>query len=109
MDGFWRSHVRWIFDRENAGTDLTRVRELARYPELRFLDRFEHLVPGATAAATFALGAVLARVGPGLGTSGPELVVWEFVIPTVVPYHSTFAVNSLAHRYGRRRFDPPRR
>lgn len=107
MDGFWYSHVRWIFDRENAGTDLARVRDLARYPELRFLDRFEHLVPGLTAGAMLALGVVLAHVSPGLGTSGPQLVVWGFVIPTVVLYHSTFSVNSLAHRFGRRRFDTP--
>ena len=107
LDGFWYSHVLWIFDAENVGTDLTRVKDLARYPELRFLDRFEHLVPGATAAAMLALGAVLASLSPGLGTSGAQLVVWGFVIPTVVLYHSTFAVNSLAHRYGRRRFDTP--
>ena len=47
------------------------------------------------------------HVAPGLGHVGAQLVVWGFVIPTVVLYHSTFAVNSLAHRFGRRRFDTP--
>jgi stearoyl-CoA desaturase (delta-9 desaturase) len=107
VSGFWYSHVLWIFDPENNDTDPSRVGDLARYPELRLLDRFEHAVPGAVAVAMLALGAVLAHVQPALGTSGPQLVVWGFVIPTVVLYHATFSVNSLAHRFGRRRFDTP--
>ena len=105
VDGFWYSHVRWIFDPKNAETDLSRVRDLARFPELRFLDRFHHLVPLASLVATFVLGMVLGHVDPGLHTSGPQMAIWGFVIPTVVLYHSTFAVNSLAHRFGKRRFE----
>lgn len=107
VDGFWYSHVLWIFDPDNAATDVTRVQDLARFPELRLLDRFEHVVPMVTALASFALGAVLSHVAPGLGTSGLQMVMWGFVIPTIALYHSTFAVNSLAHRFGRRRFDTP--
>ncbi len=105
VDGFWYSHVRWIFDPANRETDLTRVRDLSRFPELRFLDRFHHFVPLATLVATFVLGSVLGHAAPGLGTSGPQMAIWGFVVPTVVLYHTTFSVNSLAHRFGRRRFD----
>jgi stearoyl-CoA desaturase (delta-9 desaturase) len=107
VDGFWYSHVLWIFDPANAETDLARVQDLARFPELRLLDRFEYVVPAAFALASFGLGALLGHVAPDLRTSGPQMVVWGFVVPTIVLYHSTFAVNSLAHRFGRRRFETP--
>jgi stearoyl-CoA desaturase (delta-9 desaturase) len=107
VDGFWHSHVLWIFDPDNASTELERVGDLARFPELRFLDRFEYVVPAAMAAASFLLGLLLSHVAPSLGTSGMQMVVWGFVVPTIALYHSTFAVNSLAHRFGRRRFETP--
>lgn len=104
VDGFWYSHVLWIFDPGNAATDLKRVPDLARFPELRLLDRFEYVVPTLTAAAAFGLGVLLGQVATGLGTNGPQMLTWGFVIPTIALYHSTFAVNSLAHRFGRRRY-----
>ena len=42
---------------------------------------------------------------PELGTSGFQVVVWGFLISTVVLYHLTFAVNSVAHRLGSRRYE----
>ena len=33
------------------------------------------------------------------------MLVWGFVISTVLLYHGTYTINSLAHRYGTRRFD----
>jgi len=100
VDGFWWSHVGWLLARENYRTRLEEVPDLARYPELRFLDRFDALVPLVSMAACHALGAVLARVAPELGTSGPQMLVWGFVVSTVALYHGTFAINSIAHRFG---------
>jgi stearoyl-CoA desaturase (delta-9 desaturase) len=107
VDGFWYSHVLWIFDPVNAATDMRHVGDLARYPELRLLDRFEHVVPVTAGAGCFALGSLLAHLSPGLHTSGMQMTLWGFVLPTVLLYHSTFAVNSIAHRFGRRRFATP--
>jgi stearoyl-CoA desaturase (delta-9 desaturase) len=39
-----------------------------------------------------------------LGVSGAQLLVWGFCISTVVLYHATFTINSLAHRFGARRY-----
>ena len=100
VDGFWWSHVGWLLARENYRTRLEEVPDLARFPELRFLDRFDALVPLASLLGFYGLGAWLARVAPGLGTSGPQLLVWGFVLSTVVLYHCTFAINSIAHRFG---------
>jgi stearoyl-CoA desaturase (delta-9 desaturase) len=107
VDGFWYSHVLWIFDPDHEATDLDRVRDLARFRELRFLDRYEHAAPGALLVAMLGLGALLGHFVPALHTSALQLAVWGFVVPTVALYHWTFSVNSLAHRFGRRRFETP--
>lgn len=105
VDGFWYSHVLWIFDPQNAPTDLKRAGDLARFPELRFLDRYEYVAPAGWAVGCFGLGELLSRLAPGLGTSGWQMLTWGFVVPTIALYHSTFSVNSLAHRFGRRRYE----
>jgi stearoyl-CoA desaturase (Delta-9 desaturase) len=92
LRGFWWSHVGWILARDYAATRIDLVKDLARYPELRWLNRF-HVVP------VLGLGALMLLVGglPGL--------YWGWVVMTVLLWHGTFTVNSLAHVWGRRRFD----
>ena len=91
--------------RHNFATRLDRVNDFARYPELRFLDRFDILMPFLLAITLFGYGEWLAHVFPESGTNGWQMVVWGFVISTVVLYHITFTINSLAHTFGKRRFD----
>jgi stearoyl-CoA desaturase (Delta-9 desaturase) len=102
--GFLWSHLGWFLTRENFRTRLERVPDLARYPELRFLDRYDALVPLLLAVLLFVAGEWLAWAAPGLGTDGWQLLVWGFAISTVALYHVTFTINSLAHRFGRRRY-----
>jgi stearoyl-CoA desaturase (delta-9 desaturase) len=102
--GFLWAHLGWFLARENFPTRSDLVRDLARYPELRFLDRYDTLVPGLLAATLYGAGEWLARAHPALATDGPTLLVWGFFISTVALYHATFTVNSLAHAFGRRRY-----
>lgn len=105
VHGFLWSHAGWFLTRRGFRTDWSRIPDLARYPELRWLDRFDTLVPIALAAGLYAVGAWLAAAAPQLRTSGPQLLVWGFFVSTVVLFHATVTINSLAHRYGSRRFD----
>lgn len=107
IDSFWYSHVLWIFQPENAETRTDLVPDLAAFPELRLIDRFEHLVPTLFALGMFTLGVIAGHLDPALHTSGPQLLEWGFFVPTIALYHSTFAVNSFAHRFGKRRFATP--
>ncbi|MEL6430180.1 MAG: fatty acid desaturase, partial [Planctomycetota bacterium] len=102
--GFIWSHIGWILDRTNFRSRIERVKDFARFPELRFLDRFDILVPTLLGVGVFLFGVALERWAPGLGTNGWQMLVWGFVVSTIALYHGTFTVNSLAHVFGRRRF-----
>jgi stearoyl-CoA desaturase (delta-9 desaturase) len=89
--GFVYSHLGWIFSRKNDAADLVKVADFARYPELMWLHKHE-LVPPAVLALLSVLIA---------GWSG---LVVGFFWSTVLVYHATFCINSLAHVRGRRRY-----
>jgi stearoyl-CoA desaturase (delta-9 desaturase) len=89
--GFIYSHVGWIFAREHDTADLTKVADLTRYPELMLLHRFE-------LAPAILLGALCFLLA---GWSG---LVVGFMWSTVLVYHGTFCINSLAHVLGSKRY-----
>lgn len=103
--GFLRSHMGWFMTRSGFRTDWSKIPDLAKYPELRLLDRFDLLVPVALAVGLFFWGRWLGAAHPELGTDGPQLLVWGFFISTIVLFHVTVTINSLAHRFGSRRFE----
>ena len=103
--GFFWSHMGWFLTERGFRTDRERIPDLDKFPELRWLDRFDILLPIALAAALYALGAWLQDAQPQLGTSGPQLLVWGFFVSTIVLFHVTVTINSLAHQWGWRRFD----
>ncbi|HSN32681.1 MAG TPA: acyl-CoA desaturase [Ideonella sp.] len=102
--GFAWSHMGWFMARQNFAPRDGLVRSLARYPELRFLDRWDALVPLLLAALLWGVGTLAASFAPALGTDGAQMVVWGFCVSTVALYHATFSINSLAHRFGSRRY-----
>lgn len=102
--GFLWSHMGWFLARASFPTKTHLVPDLMRFPELKFLDRFDVLVPALLAAALYAAGAWLEGAVPSSGVTPAQLVVWGFSISTVFVMHATFAVNSLAHAVGRRRY-----
>ncbi len=102
--GFWWSHFGWFLSTEHFATHTNRVKELSAFVELRLLDRFDIIVPILLGAGIYLFGNWLALAHPELGTNGLQLFVWGFVLSTVVLYHATFTVNSLAHVWGKRRY-----
>lgn len=104
VHSFLWSHVWWILARSRANTNVKAVQDLAKYPELRFLDRFDFLVPLLLAFSLALLGYSLERWAPQLGATTGQLVVWGFFISTVVLFHCTCTINSLSHLFGTKRF-----
>ncbi len=103
--GFLWSHMLWFTSKVNFRTDLRAAPDLARFPELRWLDRFDVAAPALTAGLLHGLGGWLEQRAPSLGTSGMQMLVWGFFVSTVLLFHATAAINSLAHRSGARRYD----
>jgi stearoyl-CoA desaturase (delta-9 desaturase) len=90
--GFWYSHQGWIDDPRWEPTPLDQVRDLSRYPELRWLNRWHFVPPIALAVAI-----CLAQGWVGF--------LWGFALSTVLLWHSTYTINSLSHRWGKRRYE----
>jgi stearoyl-CoA desaturase (delta-9 desaturase) len=89
--GFFYSHVGWVLSSNWNETDHKSVGDLARFPELRFLNRPEiQLLPTVALALVF------------LGVGGLHALTWGFFVSTVLLWHGSFSINSLAHLFGTR-------
>lgn len=90
--GFWWSHVGWILSDETSDVPEGTMKDFEKYPEIRFISRHDWIAPWTLAIVCFLVGGL-----PGL--------LIGFFLSTVVLWHSTFLINSLAHVFGSRRFD----
>ena len=91
QSGFWWAHHGWILSRDLESTDMSRIKDFAKYRELRWLNTWWVVPVIAVAVAMFALG----------GWFG---LVWGFAVAQVLCWHGTFTINSLSHVWGRRRY-----
>lgn len=92
IKGFWWSHVGWILSPKYFATPWENMKDFAKYPEIRFLNDYS----------------ILIGVIPGLALLfffGLPAFVWGFLVSTMFLYHGTFVINSLAHKFGKRRFE----
>ena len=87
---FW-SHVGWVISTEFGPTDFDGIKDFAKYPELRWLNKNDWVGPWGLGVFCFLVG----------GWSG---LVVGFFASTVLLWHCTFMVNSVAHLVGRRRY-----
>ena len=90
--GFWWSHVGWILCDKYNQADRSQIRDFASYPELRFIDRHDWIGPWTLGVICFLIG----------GWSG---LLIGFFASTVLLWHVTFTVNSVAHVFGRRAYE----
>ena len=100
LHGFLWSHIGWFLSKHNFNTRQHMIKDFSKFPELKFLDRFDVFAPILLALTLYSFGEILATYFPSLGTNGWQLVVWGFVISTLVLYHVTFSINSIAHIFG---------
>lgn len=104
IHGIWFAHIGWVLSSQFLEPRLDLVKDLTKYPELRFLEKYNLVPPILLGVAVFFLGVWLQQAYPQLGTSGLQMLVWGFFISTVLLYHGTFCINSFTHLIGSRRF-----
>ena len=91
LKGFLWAHLGWILCMKYDKTEMDKIKDFAKYPELRWLDR-HYLVP------PLAMGALIWFF------FGTGIFVWVGLVATVFLWHGTFTINSLCHVFGRRRY-----
>lgn len=92
--GWWWAYMGWLLCKKYVSVSEEEVPDLAKFPELRWLDRYHFVVPLALAVALWAVG-------------GWMFVAWGFFVSTVLLYQVVFSFNILAHSrwIGSRRFE----
>lgn len=96
--GFWWAHFLWIFYVDPAAQQLENVRDLAKNPIASWQHRWYRtiLIVGGFGLPTL--------IGWFCGDAIAGLL-WGGFLRIVVVHHSTFLVNSLAHRFGTKSYD----
>ncbi len=102
--GFLRAHMGWFLTKSASKTGTHYVRDWTKFPELVWLDRFHVFAGIGLGVSVYFLGVALERFAPSLGTNGWQMLVWGFLVSTVILYHATYTINSLAHQFGSKRF-----
>ena len=91
QSGFWWSHMGWILSNDLEDTDYSRIKDFAKYPELRWLNTYWMIPAVGVGVLTFLIGGFFA-------------LVWGFAVAQVLCWHGTFTINSLSHVWGKRRY-----
>jgi len=94
----WWSHVGWVLSDRFDHYDPKAIQDFGKFPELVFLDRHHWVCPWLYGAGIFLFGHF-----SGLG--GGAALAWGLALSTVLLFHATFSINSLAHLWGTRRFE----
>lgn len=105
VSGFLWSHIGWLTSMKNFPTNYKAIPDLSRYPELVFLNRYDQTVPLVYGVLMLAIGWALETFVPASGVTVGQFFIWTFFVSTTVLLHGTLFINSLAHVWGRRRYD----
>jgi stearoyl-CoA desaturase (delta-9 desaturase) len=95
VSGIYYAHIGWFLNdtrHDNLETTNPVMRDFASAPEIAWLDRYYAVPPLVLAVALYLAG-------------GFPWLVWGFCVPTVTLAHATFAINTVNHLMGSRRFD----
>ena len=103
--GFLYSHLGWILSDEYNDTDLKKVKDLAKFPELVFLNTYHYIPPIVLGVVVFLLGGFYhATEGMTFLHGGFTTLIVGFFTSTVILYHGTFFINSIMHKVGSIRY-----
>ena len=95
VSGVYYAHIGWFLnDAKHDRLEATNpvIRDFSKAPEIAWLDRYFFVPPLVLAVAMYLAG-------------GMPWLVWGFCLPTMTLAHATFAINTVNHMFGSRRFD----
>ena len=95
VSGVYYAHIGWFLnDTKHDRVEATNpvIRDFSRVPEIAWLEKYFFVPPLALAVTMFLIG-------------GMPWLIWGFCLPTMTLAHATFAINTVNHMFGSRRFD----
>ncbi|WP_300747598.1 acyl-CoA desaturase [Pseudomonas sp.] len=98
--GLWHSHLGWLFDRHLTSDPIRYCPDLARDKDMRFISK--HFV--AFVLGGVALPGLLGWAFTGTFAGAATGALWGGLVRIFIGNHVTYAVNSIGHYFGRRRF-----
>jgi stearoyl-CoA desaturase (Delta-9 desaturase) len=100
MKGLWHSHLGWLFNEELTSDPVRYTPDLLRDKDLRFISN--HFVAFVLAGLILPgfIGLALTGTLAGFATG----VLWGGFVRLFAGNHTTYAVNSIGHYFGSRRF-----
>lgn len=104
--GFWYAHMGWFLDPKNIDTDLDAAKDLSRFPELVWVNKYHYIFPYILMVLIFCLGAFANILGPKLhgAVGGLSAVIWCFFLSTMLSLQATFVINTITHGFSPRLF-----
>jgi stearoyl-CoA desaturase (delta-9 desaturase) len=104
LKGLWWAHIGWVLSDDENQADYNLVKDLSALPELNWLEKYHYIPALSIMPFAYLLGLAITAGFPALGTTAFQIFVWGALVSTVMLYHGTFFINSLAHIIGKKRF-----
>ena len=95
VSGIYYAHVGWFLnDAKHDRIEPTNpvIRDFSKFPEIVWLEKYMAVPPAVLAVAMYLIG-------------GFPWIVYGFCLPTMTLAHATFAINTVNHLFGSRRFE----
>jgi stearoyl-CoA desaturase (delta-9 desaturase) len=103
LKGLWHAHMGWLFDTTLSSDPIRYCPDLARDKDMRFISKYFLWFVAAGVVLPGLFGLALTGTWRGFLTGA----LWGGLVRFFFSNHITYAVNSIGHYYGRRRFDTP--
>ncbi|MEZ0053022.1 stearoyl-CoA desaturase (delta-9 desaturase) [Mycobacterium sp. MAA66] len=103
LKGLWHAHLGWLFDSELTSDPIRYCPDLARDKDIRVISRYFLVFVVAGIVLPGLIGFSIGHTWQSFATGA----LWGGLVRFFVNNHVTYAINSIGHYLGRRRFDTP--
>lgn len=100
--GFKEAYIGWVLRKGALHTDFQLTKDFAVFPEIRWLDKYHYVGPALFFIFIASLGTWIENSFPQLHTSQMQIILWGFLISTLLNAHAAMTVNTLCHLFGKR-------
>jgi stearoyl-CoA desaturase (delta-9 desaturase) len=103
LKGLWHAHMGWLFDKSLSSDPIRYCPDLVRDRDMRIISRYFLPIVAAGVVLPGLLGLAISGTLRGFLAG----MLWGGLVRFFVSNHITYAVNSIGHYFGRRRFATP--